>query len=375
MRNAAWEDRKVLFDWANDPSTRRNAFGSSLIEWDGHLEWLRARLDDAQSTRIFLAGRAGVLVGQIRFDRTGDEAEVDYCIDPAHRGGGLGCRLLQSGCRRIAASWPEIKRVVGWVKPDNIASIRSFERSGFREDGSHGARRRFTWATDDRRFVIAASRRWYEGMVERLGARIRGSFVLIRSPHELISESLWTPPPTYVFFPHWSWIIPASVHSQHDCVVFHMTDLPFGRGGSPLQNLISRGISETQVSAILADATLDAGDVLLKRPLSLHGAAEEIYLRAADVIETMIHDIIREDPDGEPQQGEAVAFKRRTPEQSSIAGIQTLDQLFDHIRMLDAEGYPHAFLDIGPLTLRFTRAARRHGEIVADCSITLRDSG
>ena len=30
------------------------------------------------------------------------------------------------------------------------------------------------------------------------------------------------------------------IHENYKCIIFHMTDLPFGRGGSPLQNLISR---------------------------------------------------------------------------------------------------------------------------------------
>ena len=56
-----------------------------------------------------------------------------------------------------------------------------------------------------------------------------------------------------------------------------MTDLPFGRGGSPLQNLITRGISKTKISALRCNEEIDAGPIYLKRPLSLHGSAEEIY--------------------------------------------------------------------------------------------------
>jgi len=39
--------------------------------------------------------------------------------------------------------------------------------------------------------------------------------------------------PRYVFFPHWSWMIPKKIYDNFECVVFHMTDLPFGR----VQNL------------------------------------------------------------------------------------------------------------------------------------------
>ncbi len=34
--------------------------------------------------------------------------------------------------------------------------------------------------------------------------------------------------PRYVFFPHWSHIIPQDIYENFECVIFHMTDFPFG---------------------------------------------------------------------------------------------------------------------------------------------------
>ena len=47
-----------------------------------------------------------------------------------------------------------------------------------------------------------------------------------------------------------------------------MTDLPYGRGGSPLQNLIVRGHKHTMISAIKCVKELDAGPIYLKKPLT-----------------------------------------------------------------------------------------------------------
>jgi len=101
-------------------------------------------------------------------------------------------------------------------------------------------------------------------------------FVLIENQSELS--------PRFVFFPHWSWIIPNEIYDSFECVLFHMTDLPFGRGGSPLQNLIVRGFENTKISALQVSEELDAGLIYLKKDLSLHGTAEEIFLRASDII-------------------------------------------------------------------------------------------
>ena len=63
-----------------------------------------------------------------------------------------------------------------------------------------------------------------------------------------------------------------------------MGDLPFGRGGSPLQNLIVRGFKETKISAVKAVKNIDGGPIYMKRKLSLTGTAQAIYERASGII-------------------------------------------------------------------------------------------
>jgi methionyl-tRNA formyltransferase len=219
-------------------------------------------------------------------------------------------------------------------------------------------------------YVLATSRAWHEGMAKRLQERTGESFELITRKTDLTRERLQQLKPRYVFFPHWSYIIPPEVYENFKCVIFHMTDVPFGRGGSPLQNLISRGIYQTKITALSCVQELDAGPVYLKHPLSLYGTAEEIYLRAGKIMEEMIVTIIDTQPEPVDQVGETVVFKRRLPEQSKITGITGLENLFDHIRMLDADGYPRAFLEVEGFRLEFSRACLRYGCIDADVTIT-----
>ena len=104
--------------------------------------------------------------------------------------------------------------------------------------------------------------------------------VRVRTREDL-AAALESSEPDWIFFPHWSWKIPEAVFQTHRCVIFHMTDLPFGRGGSPLQNLILRGHATTKLSAIQCVAELDAGPVYMKVDLDLSGTAEDILGRAA----------------------------------------------------------------------------------------------
>lgn len=181
--------------------------------------------------------------------------------------------------------------------------------------------------------------------------------------------------PDYIFFPHWSWMIPEEIYENYNCVVFHITDLPFGRGGSPLQNLIVRGIENTKVSAIRVSAEIDAGEIYFKEDLNLNGTAEEIFIRASKVIfKKMIPCFLNEEYiECKQQTGEVVTFKRRKESESEIKQEFELDKIYDYIRMLDAEGYPNAYIKFGRYKINFSRATLRQGKLIADAEFLLED--
>ena len=81
-----------------------------------------------------------------------------------------------------------------------------------------------------------------------------------------------------------------------------MTDLPYGRGGSPLQNLIIRGNKTTKISAIKVTKGIDEGPVYLKKELNLDGTAKEIFVRSAYIIQEMIESIINSTIFPKPQK-------------------------------------------------------------------------
>ncbi len=217
--------------------------------------------------------------------------------------------------------------------------------------------------------ILVSNRHWHDELVKTIQSKCVDTFTFINTKDELTIGNFKKIDPRYIFFLHWSYIIPSEIYENYECVIFHMTDLPFGRGGSPLQNLIVRGITDTKLSAIKCVKKLDAGPIYLKRDLSLYGNAEEIYLRASKIIEDMIIQIISNNPVPVPQKGEPVIFKRRTPEQSNIKEINNLDKLFDHIRMLDADGYPLAFLETENFILKFKRASIKNDRIESDVII------
>ena len=221
------------------------------------------------------------------------------------------------------------------------------------------------------RYIVVGCKSWNRRVFDGTLSRLAGDWHYVGERQELSLAYIRELRPRYVFFLHWSWKVPEEILEEVECVCFHMTDVPYGRGGSPLQNLIVRGHRETRLTALRMTSELDAGPVYLKRSLSLEGGAEEIYLRASALSAEMIQQIAQDEVPSLPQTGVAVNFKRRKPEESQIAKLDSLEQLHDFIRMLDAEGYPRAFLSHNGYRFEFSRSALYDGRIVADVHITL----
>jgi len=220
--------------------------------------------------------------------------------------------------------------------------------------------------------IIATLKSWNVKNARQLQEKYADehNIMIIESREELQLEMIKKFNPDYIFFPHWSYIIKSEIYDQYPCVVFHMTDLPYGRGGSPLQNLILRGHKDTKLSAIKVTRELDAGSVYGKELLSLDGSATDIYKRASDIIfGKMIPRILQERPVPVPQSGEITTFARRKPEESELQGDMSLGTIYDYIRMLDAEGYPNAYVMLGDKKISFTEAKMEDGSVEAKVKI------
>jgi len=209
-------------------------------------------------------------------------------------------------------------------------------------------------------YIVASCKEWHRPAFEEIAAKEPGCWHYVATVREL-ERTIADAKPRYIFFLHWNWFVPASITDQFECICFHMTDVPYGRGGSPLQNLIAAGKTETKVSALRMSDEMDAGPVYDKLPMELAGRAEEIYLRAGKLCLEMIRRIIAVEPEAHPQLGEVTIFRRRRPEQSVLPTGGSLRKIYDHIRMLDAPTYPLAYVKHGEFHL-----ALSHARVVGD---------
>lgn len=221
-------------------------------------------------------------------------------------------------------------------------------------------------------YIVATTKPWNIAMFHKKIRHYPGTWRLISDPKKLTQRLIKKIKPRYIFFPHWSWIVPEEILQLAECVCFHETDLPYGRGGSPIQNLIWRGHHRTMISAIRMEKGLDAGPIYLKKPTRLDGSAQEIFQRNAAIVAGMIYVMITRPISPKPQKGSTKVFQRRTPAQSNIAILSdpSLRSIYDLIRMLDAPTYPKAFVEIGNVRFEFTQAKRVASGVVAQVMIT-----
>ena len=136
------EDAALLWQWASDPETRRNAFNKAPIPYADHLVWLEKRLEsDTTQIRIFNDG--DLPVGQVRFDMWADHAEISISVAPGCRERGYGRAMLTEAARCFAEEIMPGVQLRARVLAHNIASLKLFESCGFREIGveQHGEKR------------------------------------------------------------------------------------------------------------------------------------------------------------------------------------------------------------------------------------------
>ena len=181
--------------------------------------------------------------------------------------------------------------------------------------------------------------------------------------------------PKIIFFIHWSKLINSSIFNNYTCIQFHASNLPKGRGGSPVQNQILMNKRKTKLSAFKVSKNLDAGPICLQNNLDLKGNANQIFIKLEKTAVLMIKKISRKKKlIFKSQKGSPSYFKRRNPKQSLIdfKKIRSFNKLYDFLRMLDADGYPKAYVKLNKYNFSFYSVKQNKKTIFANVLIKKR---
>lgn len=151
VRHAAASDESIWLHWANDPVSRAASFCPDPISPQQHHRWFTARLLDPGSHLLIAHTADGLPLGSVRFDTISSDPDgtqwlVSLALEPACRGYGLGTLMLLEAIARLRENWDGRGALLAEVKPDNLASIRLFEKAGFQScSPRRTAARCFRW--------------------------------------------------------------------------------------------------------------------------------------------------------------------------------------------------------------------------------------
>ena len=154
--------------------------------------------------------------------------------------------------------------------------------------------------------------------------------------------------PDMVLFYGWSWKISPSIIEKYMCLMLHPSPLPKYRGGSPIQNQIINGETQSAVTIIEMTDKLDAGDILAQESISLDGNIKEILKRLTRVGTRLTKRIVSGNIAKRKQdETEATFYNRRKEKDNEITVREILSQdsqyLYNKIRML-GDPYPYAYI-------------------------------
>lgn len=127
-RKVSEKDKKLIFDWSNEKGVRENSFNSEPILFEEHALWFDKKLKDENADYIIceMNGKAACFV---RFDKNEHYTTVGINLDKEYRSKGYASHILSDCCREYAKK--NEMEIHAFIKKDNIASIKSFEKAGF----------------------------------------------------------------------------------------------------------------------------------------------------------------------------------------------------------------------------------------------------
>jgi len=200
------------------------------------------------------------------------------------------------------------------------------------------------WQKPRRINVVVDNPSWIVPFAEHLVSELRlgGDDAVFVCSHEQISVG------AVAFYLGCMHVTPPDVlaRSRRNLVV-HESDLPKGRGFSPMTWQILEGAKRIPVCLLEAVESVDAGPVIYRDAIVFEGheLVDELRSKLGDKTQSLCRRFLAEQmpPVGEPQVGAGTFYARRRPADSQLDPARTIVDQFDLLRVVDNERYPAWF--------------------------------
>lgn len=192
--------------------------------------------------------------------------------------------------------------------------------------------------------ILTSKNQWFIPYAKLLQKQIDSSKLYFH--HDKITEAY-----DIVFLLSYHNLVPGKFLQQHKHnIVIHASDLPKGKGWSPMFWQILEGKNEIPFSMFEASTGIDNGDIYMRKTLYLDGYELNHELRdkqANFIIEMCLDFINNYEIYKSPlaQQGDESFYPKRTAKDSKLDINKTLKEQFNLLRIVDNDNYP-AFFEI-----------------------------
>ena len=130
IRFANIDDIKKVFDLSNDDLVRKNSIHKEKLEWESHIEWFYKRIVKQDEPFYIVEDENKNFIGQVRIDKSNNEYIISVSILPEFRGQGFAPTIIKEAVKKS-----KLKNITAYIYRDNVSSIKSFEKAGFKNSG------------------------------------------------------------------------------------------------------------------------------------------------------------------------------------------------------------------------------------------------
>ena len=134
--------------------------------------------------------------------------------------------------------------------------------------------------------------------------------------------------------------------NKHNLVV-HESDLPMGKGWSPVAWQVLEGKNTIPIVLFEANEKLDAGPIYLRDYIELDCTQilPDIKKKHGKKSSALVYRFVKKWPSirGKAQTGEATYYRKRTEMDDELDPEKTVGEHFNHLRIVDNEKYPAWF--------------------------------
>lgn len=193
--------------------------------------------------------------------------------------------------------------------------------------------------------ILTSPNQWFIPYAKDLQTKITKSDLYFS--HQEIKQSY-----DIVFILSYHQIIPRSflIKNKHNLVI-HASNLPKGKGWSPMFWQILEGKNEIVFSMFEADEKADNGDIYLQKTLILEGTElyEELRKKQAKMCQELCLEFLEKYPHISPkkQEGSESFYPKRSLKDSELDPKKSLESQFNLLRILSNEEFPAFFYKDG----------------------------